>query len=80
MKLSKPVTERFTSSYTRTGRKRGYKVEIIFNSLYDHFYFMLHKDEYVFNSLWKNSCFETEEECAKGAEKFVDELAKMGGK
>lgn len=80
MKLSKVKHYPYSGSYTRTGRKNGYKVEITYNKNSDIYYFMLEKGEYVFNSCWENMKYSSEEDCAAGAEQYIEKLAKMGGK
>ena len=80
MKLSRPKYYPFSSSYTRTGRKNGYKVEINYNSLNKIYYFLLEKgEEYAFNSCWENARYSTEEDCIVGAEKYIEALTKMEG-
>lgn len=74
MKWSKKKLQRFSCSYSKTARKKGYKAEIIYNDVYKHFYFMLEKEDYVFNSLWENMNYKTESECMTGCEKYIDLL------
>ena len=80
MKFGKKITERCSSSYRRTGRKKGYKAEVIYNSVYNRFYFVLEKESYTFNSLWKNMKYVAEQECIDACEKYIDDLVKGGGK
>ena len=80
MKLSKPKYIAWSRSCTKTGREKGYKVEINYNDYYEMYYFCLENGEYTFNSCWENMKYTTEEECVAEAEKYIDELVKMGGK
>ena len=80
MKFGNKITERWSLSYKRTGRKKGYKAEVTYNSFYNRFYFMLEKEDYIFNSLWKNMEYVTEQECIDTCEKYIDDLVKDGGK
>ena len=74
MKLSKPHFEQpYTSSYRRNGRKKGYKAQIIYNSIYRIYYFRCDKDGKTYNSCWDKLEFATEEECMIACEKWIDE-------
>jgi hypothetical protein len=74
MKLSNAKSERFSKCWTKTGRMKGYKAEIVYHP--DGFYFMLHKksEDYIFNSLWKKMSYNSEEECLKACEDYITQL------
>ena len=76
MKWSKEHEDRFTTSYTKTGRKNKYQCELNYNSYYNIYYFTIRKDNYFFNSYCSNMKYRTEEECAEFCEMKVNELTK----
>ena len=76
MKWSKEHKDRFTTSYTKTGRKNKYQCELNYNSYYNIYYFTICKDNYFFNSYCSNMKYKTEEECIAACEAKIDELAK----
>lgn len=80
MKFGKKNNGILGLSYRRTGRKKGYKAEVIYNSVYNRFYFILKKDSYTFNSLWENMEYTTGQECMDACEKYIDDLVKGGEK
>lgn len=61
-------------SYTRTGRKNGYRAAVCYNSLSELFYFCLENKtaEVVYNSAWDKGYFKTESECLEACEKYID--------
>lgn len=73
MKWSKPIREKYTTSYSITARKKGYKAEVAYNSCYDIYYFLTNKDDEAYNSCWDKLEFKTEEECRIACEKWIDE-------
>ena len=80
MRLSKEKRlMKYSMDYIKTGRMNGYTVTISYSAYHDEYYFLLKKGNYSFNSLWQDLRYATEEGCVIGAEKYVDELAKIGG-
>ena len=73
MKWSKPKREKYHTDYRISGRNKGYKLEVIYASIGNHFYFMTYKDDSVYNSLWDNKSFKTKEECMTACELWVEE-------
>lgn len=76
MKLGNKKSERWSQDWRKVGRKKGYVAEICYNSHYGTFFFILTKDGNVFNSLWKEMKYASEEECLAACEKYIDELSK----
>lgn len=74
MKFSDRKSERYSFSYRRVGRKKGYKAEVTYNHLSNNFYFMLYKGDYIFNSLWKIAPFGDEDSCVKACEEYIDSI------
>lgn len=73
MKWSKKKTKMYSLSYSKTGRKKGYKASVIYNDYYEIFYFSTEKDGKSYNSCWDKLEFKTEEECMVACEKWIDE-------
>ena len=36
-------------NYIRKAKKKGYKAQLKYNSMYEHFYFLIEKENYTFN-------------------------------
>lgn len=74
MKLSNIKYDKYSRSYSRTGRKKGYKVEIAYSDAHKYYYFLIEKKDtdYIFNSLWHYDGFKTEEECIAICEEYID--------
>lgn len=74
MKLGNKTYDRYSLSYSRTGRKNGYKVEIAYSQANNYYYFLIKRKDtgYVFNSLWKYAGFKTEDECVAICEEYID--------
>lgn len=71
MKLGGKRQERWSKDWEKHGRKNGYLAIICYNNFYNIFYFMLHKGDYVFNSMWKDMKYSTEQECLEECEKYI---------
>lgn len=80
MKLSKRHYYSCSTSYERTGRKRGCKVTICYTNIKNQYYFLVRKlsvndkNDTFFNSCWKDMIYETEEDCIASCEKFIDDV------
>lgn len=80
MKLSKAKRlDSFSSSWTKTGRMKGYVCTIYFNALNRKYFFVLNGDDYVLNSLWKQLEWDNEEDCLKAAEEHIKYLVRSEG-
>ena len=73
MKWSNKKTEPFSSSYSRTARKNGWKTVSYYNEYGNNYYFICEKGDEAFNSLWENLSYQKEEDCLKACEKWIDE-------
>lgn len=81
MKLSKAKKlDTFSSSWTKTGRMKGYKCTIYFNAPSGRYFFVLNKGDYNYNSLWKKLGWDNEEDCLKAAEEYIKFLAESEDK
>ena len=76
MKLGAKHYARYSLSYVRNGRKKNYQCEIEYNDYSEKFYFLICKEDYLFNSYCENMVYGTEEECLAACEAKVDELVK----
>lgn len=73
MKWSSKKYEPFSLCYRVTGRKRGWKAEVIFSEWTKTYHFLCEKGDRVFNSLWKEMKYKTEEACRIACEKWIEE-------
>ena len=74
MKLSNKKYSKYSRGYSRTGRKKGYRVEIVYSAVHNCYYFLIDRKDtdYRFNSLWQYEGFKTEEECVEICEEYID--------
>ena len=47
MKLSNIKYDKYSRSYSRTGRKKGYRVEIAYSDAHKYYYFLIEKNIYL---------------------------------
>lgn len=77
MKLSKEKRlDSFSSSWTKTGKMKGYVCTIYFDALNRKYFFLLNGGDHTFNSLWEKLEWDNEEDCLKAAEEHIKHLAK----
>ena len=74
MKLGNEKYDKPSRSYSRKGRKKGYRVEIVYSVAHNYYYFLIDRKDtdYLFNSLWHYAGFKTEEECIAVCEEYID--------
>lgn len=78
MKLGAKKQERWQQNWSKYGRKKGYKAQIVYHSMGKCFCFLISKGDYSFNSCWKGWTFNTEQDCLKKCEDFIDYIVKNG--
>ncbi len=74
-------TQRWDYGETWIGRKKNYEVRINFSvhplkKENPHWYYMLSKGDYSYNSLWDELKYGSKEECAIAAEDKVEQLVR----
>ena len=62
--------------YKLTGRKSGIRAEVIYSEFSNDYHFVLHKGDYVYDSLWQRNAFKTEGRCKKACEVYIDRVSK----
>lgn len=82
MKWGKPKREKYSSSYIISAKKSGYKANVCYSpqnsfSTREYFYFLCENNSKVYNSLWDNKAYKTEESARVACEKWIDE--QVGG-
>lgn len=77
----KDVTERFSNSKLYRGKYKKFECRISYSSNLDCWYYCIDsKDErdIIYNSLWNEIEFKTQEDCIKGCQAYIDEIIKRG--
>lgn len=74
MKWTTKKYDKFSNSYSCTGRKKKCKCTVNYNSVHKNYYFLIEYDGKTFNSLWENLSFSTEEECKNACEEYVNTI------
>ena len=73
MKFSKqrPVGKNSKSWYKKA-EHRGYAITINWSEPFDCYFYQVAKDKDSYSSLWDNITFDTEEQCVKAVQKYVE--------
>ena len=74
-KLKKKTNNtRFDFDKTYKGKKKSFIAEIIWSQYHNYWYFLItYPNDKGYNSLWDGLKLDSQDECEKAAEKYIDE-------
>lgn len=73
MNLSKPHPHKNGSGWYKTGKLFNFSCRIVYDAWSDTYSYIVGKNDCVFNSLWHDQCWETEDECRIACENLCKE-------